>query len=150
MKQSPFQGLDPLHFTLGLLLLLALFGQPLISAFFATKSTPFFVYEVLRTCIMGLYFLYGGIKKLRQGREQHESAHWFTQPSILTGIGTFLLLPYIFLEIIVGTATMNMFPLFIQIVLFLPISVCYLAAILLQKAVIFPSSVVLLYTCLQN
>ena len=129
MNQSPFHGFDPLHFTLGLLLLLALFGQPLISAFFATKSIPFFVYEAFRACIMGLYFLYGGIKKLRQRKEQHELAHWYTQPGILTGIGAFLLLPYIFLEIIVGTATLNMFPLFIQIVLFVPISVCYLAAI---------------------
>ncbi len=128
MKPPSLQKFDPLSFTLGLFLFLALLGQSILSLFLAEKSIPFLVFQVLYICVMGLYFLYNGIKKLHQRKEQQEQVHWYTQPGILIALGAFFLLPFWVLEIVVGTATVNAFSSVIEIALFAPTGVCYLAS----------------------
>jgi len=128
MKPFSSQKFDLLGFILGLLLFLTWVGQFILSLFLAEKSIPFLVFQALNICVMGLYFLYGGTKKLHQRKEQHEQAHWYTQPGILVALGAFFLLPFKVLEIVVGTARVNTFPPIIEIALFVPTGICYLAS----------------------
>lgn len=128
MKPFSSQKFDLLGFILGIFLFLTLVGQGLLSTFLTSKSIPFLVFQAIYICVMGLNFLYGGIKKLHQRKEQHEQAHWYTQPGILVALGAFFLLPFWALEIVVGTARVNTFPPVIEIALFVPTGVCYLAS----------------------
>ena len=128
MKPPSSQKFDPLSFTLGLFLFLALFGQSILSLFLTEKGIPFLTFQVLYICVMGLCFLYGGIKKLHQRKEQHEQVYWYTQPGILVALGAFFLLPFWVLEIVVGTAAVNTFPSVIEVALFAPTGVCCLAS----------------------
>jgi cbb3-type cytochrome oxidase subunit 3 len=116
MEQRPPQKIDPVALILIILLLIALVGARLL------PDSNFYFGFVL-CFLLGLYWLYTGMRKLRTAQASQQQVSWYTQPSILFGIGLLLGVPWSFLQFV----TKNSLP-DVAAVLLIPSLLLFLAA----------------------
>lgn len=128
MRPYSQQKFDPIGFIIGMLMFLFFVVQSFILNYVSVHSTPYHLVQFIWISLISLYWLYSGIKKLRQRREQQEQAHWYTQPGILAAIGGFYLAPFNLVMAFLGDTALDAVPTPIEIALFAPTCICFLAA----------------------
>ena len=127
MKLRPAQKFDPIGFTLGLLAFSTIIVQVFGSNKIPTHSVLRYAIQTAFSFFIGLFLLYTSLKNFRQIKDQQEQ-RWYTQPSILLGLGVFLTTPFNSLYLLIGETATNALSLPIEMALFAPSILCLLVA----------------------
>jgi uncharacterized membrane protein len=102
MKQQLFKDYDIVQ-----VILISLWILIALLSFFIHSQSTFL--GIAFISLIGLYWLYTGFKKIRASKTQQQTLRWYTQPSILFGIGAFFFAFNLLLKT-VSPATYVMYP----------------------------------------
>lgn len=83
MQQQPFKNYDIVQIVILLVFILIAF----LNIFYHLQGTLF---DLAFFDLIGLFWLYSGIKIVRASKNQQQPLHWYTQPSIIFGIGALI------------------------------------------------------------
>ncbi len=112
---------------LGLLIAVGMFVLGVILPHFVAVNSPLF--GLIWTAVVGLiglYYLFLGMKKFRQRKARQPQVGWYTQPSILVGIGMFFL---VFVSLVLQALGLSTLDLTVWVLVLLPTWICWLVAL---------------------